>query len=304
MGAYDRNMTVEPSVAALRLLVAVADEGGLGAGARAVGMAQSNASRVLATLERQLALTLVTRSSAGSAMTGDGALTVEWARSVVDAMDRLAEGTAALRGAGKDLVVAASMTIAENLMPSWLAGLRRDHPEVAASFFIHNSTDVIDDVRRGRASLGFVEGPDIPQDVRRRKVGSDQLVAVIAPDHPWADRRGGVTVEELAATSLVEREAGSGTRSFLDHATQGLARRAPLVELPSNAAIVAAVAAGLGPAVLSIHAVRTSLAAGHLLAVPIVGGAIERDLHAVWIGPAELTGPGALLLEATYGASA
>ena len=48
------SLTHEPGVAALRLLVAVADEGGLGAGARAVGMAQSNASRTLAGLEQRL----------------------------------------------------------------------------------------------------------------------------------------------------------------------------------------------------------------------------------------------------------
>lgn len=285
----------EPGIAALRLLVATADEGGLGAGARAVGMAQSNASRSLATLERQLGLTLVNRSAAGSTMTADGELAVEWARGVVGAMDTLLHGVAALRGTGRHLTVAASMTIAEYLAPGWLARLHREHPEVAARLIIHNSADVIDDVRHGRAGLGFVEGPDVPSDIRRLRIGADRLVVVIAPEHPWAERHGGVAVGELAATPLVEREPGSGTRSILDQAVQTV-RVPPLVELPSNAAIVAAVAAGLGPAVLSIHAVRGALAAGQVLAVPIVGGGIERDLHAVWVGPTSPTGAAALLL--------
>ncbi|MHA7860656.1 LysR family transcriptional regulator [Tessaracoccus sp. Y36] len=295
------SLTHEPGVAALRLLVAVADEGGLGAGARAVGMAQSNASRTLAGLEQRLGLTLVTRSAAGSTLTADGELIVEWARSVVMAMDRLLQGVAALQHEGRDLVVSASMTIAEYLAPSWLAAMRRDHPGVAASMVIHNSADVIDDVRRGRVGLGFVEGPEVPGDLQRVRVGADRLVVVVAPEHPWADRRGGVTVEELGVTALVERERGSGTRSFLDQAVPGR-RVAPLVELSSNGAVVAAVAAGLGPAVLSIHAVLSGLVAGRLLAVPIVGGSIERDLHAVWRGPSEPTGPAALFLATAMGA--
>ncbi|MFD0867374.1 LysR family transcriptional regulator, partial [Tessaracoccus lubricantis] len=208
----------EPSIAALRLLVAVADEGGLGAGARAVGMAQSNASRTLAGLEQRLGLALVARSAAGSSVTRDGELAVEWARDVVRCVDRLMQGVAALRSEDRELVVAASMTIAEYLAPGWLATLRREHPEVGARMVIHNSADVIDDVRHGRAGLGFVEGPLVPPDMHRQRIGTDRLVVVVAPDHPWAERRGGVTVEELAATPLVEREPGSGTRSFLDQA--------------------------------------------------------------------------------------
>ena len=43
-----------PDLKALELLVAVHDEGSLGAGARAIGMAQPNASRLVGRLERDL----------------------------------------------------------------------------------------------------------------------------------------------------------------------------------------------------------------------------------------------------------
>jgi len=61
-------------------------------------------------------------------------------------------------------------------------------------------------------------------------------------------------------------------------------RATPVAQLSSNAAIVAAVAAGLGPAVLSNHAVRGALMDGRVLAVPVEGGPIERELRAVWMG--------------------
>ncbi len=277
----------DPGLPALRLLVAIADHGALGAAAREIGMAQSNASRALTGLERRLGLGLVRRSAAGSSLTPEGVLVVGWARDVVDAMDRLTAGATAVRGGGTEVGVAASMTIAEYLAPAWLAALRRARPGLAVTMQIMNSTGVVDAVRHGRADVGFIESPDVPDDVHSVAVGTDRLVVIIAPDHPWADRRGSVTVEEVAETALVEREAGSGTRQFLDRAAadHGIPRRiAPMAELTSNAAIVAAVAAGMGPAVLSIHAVRGALVDGRVLGVPVVGGPIERELRAMWIG--------------------
>lgn len=291
---------LDAAVPALRLLVAIADEGGLSAGARAIGMAQSNASRALAGLEARLGIGLVTRRTSGSTLTPPGALTVEWARDVIDALDRLATGAAALRGTGGELVVGASMTIAEYLAPGWLATLRRGDPDVAVSLQIDNSAAVIDAVRHGRLALGFVETPNIPADLARHRIGSDRLVVVISPEHPWAERRGGVPLAELAATPLVEREPGSGTRAFLDAAVAsalpGARRARPIAELTSNAAIVASVAAGLGPAALSGHAVRGALRDGLLLAVPATGGDIGRELHAVWRGASGPVGASARLV--------
>ena len=130
----------EPGLPALRLLVAVAEQGSLGAAAREIGMAQSNASRALAGLERRLGFAVVHRSAAGSDVTPEGALVVGWAREVVEAMDRLMAGAGAVTAtAGGAVTVAASMTIAEYLAPVWLAALRRAHPDAAVSLEILNS---------------------------------------------------------------------------------------------------------------------------------------------------------------------
>ena len=62
----------------------------------------------------------------------------------------------------------------------------------------------------------------------------------------------GVPAAELARTPLLSREAGSGTRRFLEEALRaqaGLERVPPAAELSSTTAIKAAVAAGEpGPA--------------------------------------------------------
>lgn len=282
-------------MAAIELLVAVADHGSLSAGARAVGMAQPNATRSIARLERRLGVPLLHRSTAGSTITPAGLLVVDWARQLLTSARALLDGAASLAVDGAaHLTVAASQTIAEHLLPRWLSQFRERHPDTTVTVGVHNTSSVLDRVRRGRCDLGFVEGPRAPKDVHSVTVAQDELVLVVAPDHPWAGRRKPVPTAELGQEGLVTREQGSGTRTALETELGGPV--STTLALTSNAAVRVAVQAGTGPAVLSRHAVTDALAAGTLVEVPAQGLPIKRSLRAVWTGPRRLTGPAAELL--------
>ena len=218
----------------------------------------------------------------------------DWARAAVDAAEALAAGVAALRTsqAGR-LAVAASQTVAEYLLPAWLVALRAGHPALTVTLRAANSADVAAAVLAGAADLGFVEGPDAPAGLHAETVATDRLAVVVAPGHPWARRRRGVTPAELAGTPLVSREAGSGTRRAFEEsllAHDAGTPVAPLLELSSTTAIKHAVAAGSGPAVLSSLAVTAELAAGTLIAVPAAMD-LARRLRAVWPAGSQLAGP-------------
>lgn len=281
-------------MAAIELLVAVADHGSLSAGARAVGMAQPNATRSIARLERRLGVPLLHRSTAGSTLTPAGLLVVDWARQLLTSARALLDGAASLAVDGAALTVAASQTIAEHLLPRWLSRFRERHPQTTVTVGVHNTTSVLDRVRRGRCDLGFVEGPRAPKDVHSLTVAQDELVLVVAPAHTWAGRRKPVPTAELTQAGLVTREQGSGTRTALEAELGGPVTTT--LALTSNAAVRVAVQAGTGPAVLSRYAVADALAAGALVEVPAQGLPITRSLRAVWTGPKRLTGPAADLL--------
>ncbi|RYG77155.1 LysR family transcriptional regulator [Yimella sp. RIT 621] len=281
-------MTARPDPLALELLVAVAATGSVGAAARTVGMAQPNATRSLARLERQLGLDLVVRSTRGSTLTDAGAVLVDQARQALAAMDAVTDSAATLRGdSTRPLPVAASQTIAEHLLPRWLSTLRSQQPNGAVAVHVHNSHDVVDDVRSGRTALGFVEEPTVPGDLHSTVVAHDEMVLVVAPHHVWAGRSRAVRADELARTALITREPGSGTRMALDEALDQQVR--PHLELPSNAAVRVSVASGAAPAVLSRLAVADALSAGTLVTVPL-GLQLRRPLRAVWTGSRRLSG--------------
>lgn len=270
-----------PDLGALQLLLAVARLGSLGRAARECGVSQPAASGRVRAMERQLGITLLERSPRGSRLTGAGALVTDWARRVVESAEAFDTGVQALRGRRDSrLRVAASMTIGEYLLPGWLIALRARHPGTAVSLAAGNSALVAERLRSGEADIGFVEGLGVPHGLDGAVIGHDRLVVVVAPAHRWARRRRPLAAAELAATALILREEGSGTREVLAGALGELA--VPLLEFPSTTAVKAAVIGGAGPAVLSELAVREELAARRLVAVPVAGTELRRALRAVW----------------------
>lgn len=275
-----------PALEDLLLLLAVEEHGGVGAAARELGMAQPNASRTLHRMERQLGLQLLKRTTTGSTLTTEGALVADWSRRVISAYSDLRAGVAAISGPQTGPVrVAASQTIAEELLPRWLASLRGEYPGIDVHLTVANSEQVGRALNDGGV-LGFVESPQLPSTlqvpVRSRRVASDRLVVVVSPDHDWARRTRPVDLAELAATALVVREPGSGTRVSFEQAMDGFELADPALELASNSAVRIAVAAGAAPAVLSELAVRHAVAAGDLRAVMVADFIVERPLQAVW----------------------
>jgi molybdate transport repressor ModE-like protein len=287
-----------PDLGALELLLAVARLGSLGRAAREVGITQPAASSRIRSMERQLGVALVDRSPSGSRLTDAGALVTEWARRIVEAAEAFDVGARALRDRRDSrLRVAASMTIAEYLLPGWLIALHAQRPGTAVSLLAGNSTVVAEQLLTGEADLGFVEGLSVPTGLDSAVIAHDDLIVVVAPTHPWARRRAPLAADELAATALILREKGSGTRQVLDTALGGLAL--PLLELSSTTAVKAAAVSGAGPAVLSELALREELSSHRLVSIPLAGVRLHRALRAVWPTGHRPTGPARDLLTLT-----
>ncbi|MDA8149463.1 MAG: LysR family transcriptional regulator [Actinomycetota bacterium] len=275
-----------PDLRSLDLLLSVAELGSLGKAARRHGISQPAVSLRMNELERRLGITILERTASGTTLTGPGSSVVDWSRSVIEAADAFVTGTAALRAeTGVRLRVAASLTVADHLVPGWLVSLRQQAPDASINLSVMNSAAVADQVEAGLADLGFVEGPAQRRPrIRSRTVGQDRLAIVVAPGHPWTRRTTPLPVEALARTSLVLREKGSGTRQVLEEA---LARHGYRVsanlELGSTSAIIGAARRGEGPAVVSSLAVFDDLAGGRLVEVAVEGVSLDRTFRAIWL---------------------
>lgn len=287
-----------PDLVSLDLLQSVAELGSIRQAARAHNISQPAASMRLRSLERVLGLELLDRSSGRARLTPSGLAVVHWADRILEGIRILVAGTAALqKESHSQLRIGASMTVAEYLVPRWIERLRRAEPELGVSLQMGNSAQVAELVRQRTVDIGFIEGRSSFPDLEGRVVESDDLVVVVGPSHPWARRRRPLSVSTLAATPLILREVGSGTREVLEMALAKLELAVvPLLELGSTTAIKAAIESGSGPAVLSRLATGSDIAEGRLVIVPILGLDLRRSIRAVWIRSGQLADPAKRLL--------
>ena len=295
--------TWTPELDALDLFLSVAETGSVSKAAVLHGIRQPSASTRLHRLERQVGVALLVRSSTGSTLTPAGEAFASWAGQVVEASRRLVDGVLTLRGPREArLRVAASLTIAEYLLPGWLLPLQRRHPRLSLAATVENSRDVCELVRTGAVEVGFVEMPEVPAEFSARPIGTDRLVLVAAPQFPAAHPgRAALTAPDLVELPLLLREPGSGTRDTFLYALSG-ALGGPVTEdrlhatqLGSTSTILAGARAGGGIGVVSARAAASELATGSLVTLRTEGLSLERRLHAIWLGRSPSTLAGELI---------
>jgi len=281
-----------PELSALEVLSAIAKTGSLSAASREVGTSQQAVSARLTSIESQIGVRLVTRTTRGTQLTPAGEVVADWADQILDVAQRVDAGLASLRAERRSrLKVVSSQTVAEQLLPRWLvsfqaAALRHGATAPEVSFDATDSGGAIDAVSAGEAELGFIETRGTLRGLRSRVIGRDELVVVVPPDHKWLRRSAPITAAELRQTPLVSRK--SGWRLLLGAEEPGVDGDGPAaahpLELASAAAVRAAVLAGAGPAVMSRLAVSDDLSHGRLRAVPVADLDLRRDLRAIWMG--------------------
>jgi DNA-binding transcriptional LysR family regulator len=251
-------------------------------------------------LERRLGVQLVERLPSGTRLTPAGVEVVSAARRILTETALLMAAVERLRdqSAGR-LAVAASATVADHLLPTWLGVVHRSVPDSSLALEVTNSAGVLSAVRAGRVDIGFLESdePGGPE-LESTTISRDRLVVAVGPTHPWASRAP-LHPEELAATELIVRERGSGTRQVLERALAPWGGVRSRLELGSPYAIVEALRADHSAvAVLSDLVVAEDVAAGRLAVVEVQGLNLHRSLCATWRADRRLPALARRLLDA------
>lgn len=252
----------------LRVFVTVAQTLNMRRAGELLHLTQPAVSAAVSGLEERHGARLFDRIGRGLALSAAGYSFLPEARAV---LSRVADAHRVLQDlaglARGEVRLAASQTVATYWLPSRMARFVEAHPGIDVSLVAGNSANAIAAVLAGEADLGFVEGDVENPLLSCQRVGGDQLGLYAAPGHGLAGRQ--VGVRQLREATWVLREAGSGTR---DHLQAGLALlgveldelRAKLV-LPSNGAVLEAVASGSLVAAVSDLAAASRVAAGRLV---------------------------------------
>ncbi len=170
------------------------------------------------------------------------------------------------------VVIGASTTIAEYMLPSLLGDFKAQYPEVNIHLKVSNTEGIVSMVENNVIDLGVVEAPVTNKSLVVETCRMDELVAIVPPAHPLAGRES-VTIAELVEYPFICREEGSGTREviseYLQRAGSSPSEINVCMELGSPEAIKGAVEAGMGISIMSRATIGKELQLGTLVAVPL-----------------------------------
>jgi len=267
------------NLSALRLFRMVAQLGSVTRAADALFVTQPAVSKAIGLLERSTGLQLVRRSGKTIQITDAGQTLAKHADRIFNAADDAREAMLEIAGLDQGrLVIGASTTIGNYLVPALLGAFHAAHPAITLAARIGNTHDILEDLRWLRVEIALIEGETIDPEFVREPFETDELVLLLPPAHPWCQREA-VHLSDLRHVPFLPRELGSGTRHVVDHV---FARHevSPTIamELGNSEAIKAAVIAGLGVSILSRLCVQADVEAGRLVTRPFVEQRVAREL--------------------------
>jgi DNA-binding transcriptional LysR family regulator len=224
-------------------------------------------------LEEHFNARLFERSHGRIALTAAGELVLAYAERILALSEEMETRVRDLTGAvSGELLLGASTTIAEYMLPKILGEFKAAHPEVQARLMVGNSETIVNRVADHTIDIGLIESPSYLPSLQNEVCCDDELVVICAPAHPLASRTT-VRAQDLASVPWVRREPGSGTREFTDNYIRecGLAPEDldVIMELGSPEAMKGAVETGNAITVVSRATVTKELKLGSLVAIPL-----------------------------------
>lgn len=206
-------------------------------------------------------------------LTDAGKVVYDYADQILELYEKMNSQVRELTGeVTGTLVVGASTTIAEYMLPSLLGAFKKEFEEVNIRLQVGNTDAIVSMVENNMIDLGLVEAPVHNKNLEVDVCRIDEMQLICSPDHPLA-KRDKVSVEDFRKYPYISREEGSGSRSVIDTyiREQGFSYSdlSVVMELGSPEAVKMAVESEVGLAVVSRTTLSKELRLGTLKAIPL-----------------------------------
>lgn len=276
--AFDQLVTVHQ----LRLLAAVAEQGGVSRAAARLGLSQPAVSHQLKALRIAVGVPLIETVGRRTGLTAEGEVLYGHARRILAEFEAAGTAIGEMRGLRRgSLSVVGDTTVGIYVLPDLLGLFRHEHPDVRVKLDIGNRQVVLDRLVANSVDFGISGRPwdDPPVPLVARPFLANELIAVASPANRLA-ALDHVSIARMAAEPFILREEGSGTRETTEEAFAKAGHPIqPVMELASNGAIKRAVAQDLGVSVLSRYAAALEIQLGLLVELPVAGFPLRRQWH-------------------------
>jgi len=258
----------------------IVDTGGFTKAARQLNLTQSALSHQIKTLETHLQTQVFSRVGKRVVLTQAGEALLRYATPVLQQLIEARRTIDDIQKPGHGRLRTSAATYScYQILPHVLREFRATYPHVEL-FVAAKYTDVaVQGLLQGELDLGIFVLPPSTNGLHVEPLCQDELVVIVAPSHPWAQRqRRMVQWSDLATQVLITYNRNSETFQKIQRELQnrGITLQETM-EVQHGTAVMEMVKVNLGVALIPHWVVREDIQAGSLIALPLGRAGMKRQ---------------------------
>ena len=223
--------------------------GGFTKAANALGYTQSSISQMIASLENELSMKLLTRSRHGVKLTIEGEELYPFIERSIYQYQSMREKANEIKGLETGIIrVGTISSITCHWMPQLIKGFKEQYPNVQFLFHQGDYTLIPEWIRAGAIDFGFIT-PYASTDLQTKVIKDGEMLAVLPKSHPLAAQKS-VQLFDIAKEPFILLEEGQYSEPM---AAFEAAKITPNIKytIHDDYAIMTMVEAGLGVSILA-----------------------------------------------------
>lgn len=217
--------------------------------AEALGYTQSSISQMIASLENELSIKLLTRSRYGIKLTIEGAELYPFIEGLIHQYGVMREKANEIKGLDTGIIrVGTVSSVTCHWMPYLINGFKEKYPNVQFLFHQGDYTLIPEWISTGQIDFGFVN-PLSVTNLKTKIIKSDEMLAVLPKNHPLAEKKS-ISLKDIANEPFIMLEEGKYSEPIEAFKTAGITPNIQYT-LHDDYAIMMMVEAGLGVSILA-----------------------------------------------------
>ena len=268
----------------LYTLIKVAELGNFTRASEALGLTQPAVSQHIKALEEQYGVRLFGRSGPKLVITREGEKVLAAAKAMLAINNNLMSELSGVDHGVRELSIGITHTMESNLIAQILTRYASEN-DVTIKLITDTQTALFSMIKNYELDLAIVDGANTDPALMSLTLDTDSLVLIVDPKHRFASRSS-IGIEDIKKEKLIQRLPSSGTsnmfKSSLESRGMSMSEFDVILEVDNIATIKDLVRLGYGVSVLARSACADELGKGKLVALPIEGMSMYRELNIVY----------------------
>ena len=270
----------------LEAFARVAEAKSFSEAAKILYLTQPTVSAHVASLEKELGVCLLMRSTKEVSLTEEGEILYDYAMQMLELEQQIRERFGSRKKEGAVLRIAASTIPSQYLLPEIMVRFRERYPGVRLRVMETDSAGAVEQILSRRADIGFAGTVLEEKQCIYIPFYQDELVVIIPGEGLEGPESAAETAAWIRRMPVILREEGSGTRKEAQRRLRQmgieLSELNIVASIQNQETIKRSVRNGMGISILSRLAAEDEIRSGVLRAVPLGETGGKRNINLVF----------------------